>query len=96
MDFKEVVDFALKFLEKNRVVGNSVIRDLRSKSTVMPSNEWMEYFKGSIAPKTYTEIHNKYMEHRKPDYGFAPIAAADEEKIDRYVDDVFAVSTSDV
>lgn len=96
MDFQQVVDFALGFLEKNKLVGNSVIRDLRSKSNVMPCDEWMEYFRGSIAPKTYTEIHDKYVEHRKPDYGFTPIAAADEKKIDQYVDDVFAVSTSDV
>lgn len=91
MDFQEVVNFSLEFLKKSRVVGNSVIRDLRSKSKTMPSAEWMEYFKGSIAPKTYEEIHKQYIEHSKHDYGFTPVGDVHLGVISSFYDDIFAV-----
>lgn len=94
MDYEEVVVFALDYLKKSSIVGEGVIRDLRSKSGQMGWSHWMQYFKGSVSAKTYAKIRNEYVEHGKPDYGFTPMDDGQVSAMESFYADPWSVTES--
>lgn len=86
----EAVIFALQFLKERSVVGEGVIRDLRSKATQLKCPAWMQYCSGSVSPKTYSELNNRYKEHNKADYGFSPMNDKEVVDMHRLYTDAFA------
>lgn len=91
MDYQEVVAYALGYLREHRVVGEGVIRDLRTKSKQLPCTQWMLCFKGTIPQKTYTDIQMRYIEHSKHDHGFTCLNDKQVAAIGRYYADPFSV-----
>lgn len=86
----ETVIFALRFLEESSVVGEGVIRDLRSKATLLECPAWMHYCSGIVSPKTYSELNSHYKEHNKADYGFSPMSDKEVMLMDRFYADAFS------
>lgn len=91
MDYQEVVAYALGYLRQHRVVGEGVIRDLRTKSKQLPCTQWMLCFKGAIPQKTYMDIQMRYIEHSKHDHGFACLNDKQVAAVGRYYADAFCV-----
>lgn len=86
----DAVVFALHFLQERRVVGEGVIRDLRSKATQLECPAWMKYCRGSVSPKTYKELNSHYEEHNKADLGFSPMNDKEVADMDRFYADAFS------
>lgn len=86
----EAVIFALHFLKERSVVGERVIRDLRSKATQLECPAWMKYCRGSVSPKTYKELNSHYEEHNKADLGFSPMNDKEVADMDRFYADSFS------
>lgn len=90
MDYADVIEFTIKCLRDNHLVGEQVIRDLLLKSRLMDSPEWMGYLKSSISSRTYAYVRDKYQSSLKIDLGFSAMCSADVCKMAHVYENVLA------